>query len=196
MPDGVIRRDLVSHKFVPQPEQVAVWCIFRLRGRSLPNNLPEVRFGALAAVSPGQDAIRPELGQMVENGMKISLKAMMAAGIGLGGLGLAAGSASAMPVGGLNLALESIESVRWVCDPYGGCQRVHRWRRYWGPWLRLLWFRALVALRVWISLSLAGTLRLGLLLLGRSASRNRNSRDRRRKWRRDRSASAWPRRHR
>jgi hypothetical protein len=64
--------------------------------------------------------------------MKISLKAMMAAGIGLGGLGLAAGSASAMPVGGLNLALESIESVRWVCDPYGGCQRVHRWRRYWG----------------------------------------------------------------
>ena len=65
MSDGVIRRDLVSHKFVPQPEQVAVLVHLSLRGRSLPNDLPEVRFGALAAVSPGQDAIRPELGQTV-----------------------------------------------------------------------------------------------------------------------------------
>jgi hypothetical protein len=102
-----------------------------------------VRFGAPAAVSPGQDAIRAELGQMVEEDMKISLKVMMAAAIGVGGLGLAAKPASAMPVSGLNPALatqadsaQGIESVRWVCDPYGGCQRVRHWRRYgygWGP---------------------------------------------------------------
>jgi hypothetical protein len=70
--------------------------------------------------------------------MKTCLKLILAVGIGFGGLGLAA--ASAMPVSDLDPAIatpsdtaKNVESVRWICGPYGGCRWVSGWRRYWGP---------------------------------------------------------------
>jgi hypothetical protein len=69
--------------------------------------------------------------------MKTNLTLTMAAGIGIGGIALAAQSASAMPMSGLDPAVpapsdtaKNVESVRWVCGPY----RCHPgWRRGWGP---------------------------------------------------------------
>jgi len=70
--------------------------------------------------------------------MKTSLKFIVAAGIGFGGVGLAASSVSAMPMSGLDPAVatpsdtaKNFESVRWVCGPYGGCRWVAGWRRHW-----------------------------------------------------------------
>ncbi len=85
--------------------------------------------------------------------MKTSLKATIAAGIGFGGLGLAAAPASSMPAGGLNPVLaipadlaSRLGTVRWVCETYGNCHWVRTSRRYWwgpgygfyapGPWWR------------------------------------------------------------
>lgn len=72
--------------------------------------------------------------------MKTGLKLVLTAGIGLGGLGLAAVSAPAMPVRGLDPAFatapdtaKNVESARWIRGPYGGCRWVPGWRRYWGP---------------------------------------------------------------
>jgi hypothetical protein len=81
------------------------------------------------------------VGQLVEEDMKTSVKLILAAGIGFGTLGLAASSASAMPMSGLDPALakpadaaKSVEAVRWRCGPYG-CHWRHGWRRryWWGP---------------------------------------------------------------
>jgi hypothetical protein len=84
---------------------------------------------------------------MVEEALKTNLKLVMAAGIGLSGLGSAALPASAMPLSGLDPALataadsaKTAQDIRWLCDPYGGCQwgpggRRHGWRHRhgWGP---------------------------------------------------------------
>ncbi|HET6377442.1 MAG TPA: hypothetical protein VFG05_03945 [Methylocella sp.] len=56
--------------------------------------------------------------------------------------GLAAPSASAMPLNGLGAAFakplpaDNIEKARWVCGPYGYCRWAPGWRRCWwgGPW--------------------------------------------------------------
>ncbi|WP_156964553.1 hypothetical protein [Methylocapsa aurea] len=71
--------------------------------------------------------------------MRIFPTLILAAGIGLGGFGLAAPAASAMPMNGLAPAVamsediaQSVENVRWICGPYGGCRWVPGWR-YWGP---------------------------------------------------------------
>lgn len=85
--------------------------------------------------------------------MKTSLKLVLAAGIGLGGLGSAAMPASAMPPSGIDLALatpadtaKGFENIRWIRGPYGGCRWVLGWRRHgwgsrhgsgWGARLRL-----------------------------------------------------------
>jgi len=69
--------------------------------------------------------------------MKVILKLGLAAGLTLSAAGLAASSASAMPMNGLDpavattsdLAQNHVEAVRWVCGPWG-CH----WRpNYWGP---------------------------------------------------------------
>jgi hypothetical protein len=69
--------------------------------------------------------------------MKTSLKLMLIAGIGFGGLGEIASSASALPLSGLDPALaptadaaKSVENIRWICGPYGGCRWVPGWRRF------------------------------------------------------------------
>lgn len=71
--------------------------------------------------------------------MKTSLKLVLAAGLGLSGIGLTAASASAMPMSGLDPAIAKpadiatgVEKARWICGPYGGCRWVPGWR-YWGP---------------------------------------------------------------
>jgi hypothetical protein len=93
-------------------------------------------------------------GQLKEDDMRRrSFKLVLAAGMGLGALGLGGKSAPAMPMSGLDPALatpadltKNVEPVRWVCGPYR-CHRVHGWhRRYWwgpgygfygpGPWWR------------------------------------------------------------
>lgn len=74
--------------------------------------------------------------------MKIYRTFVLAAGIGFGGLGLAAPSASAMPMNGLAPAVATaedvatkVENVRWICGPYGGCRWVPGYRYYGGrPW--------------------------------------------------------------
>jgi len=69
--------------------------------------------------------------------MKTCLRLALVMGIGLGGLGSTAASASAMPLSGLDPALataadttKAVENIRWICGPYGGCQWVPGWRRY------------------------------------------------------------------
>jgi hypothetical protein len=71
----------------------------------------------------------------MEDDVKTSLKLAMAAGIGIGAIGLAVHSASAMPMSGVGPAVatspdtaKNAESVRWVCGPY----RCH-WAPGWGP---------------------------------------------------------------
>jgi hypothetical protein len=73
--------------------------------------------------------------------MKISLKLILAAGIGFGALGFAASPVAAMPMSGLDPALakpadaaKSVETVRWRCGRYR-CHWAHGWRRryWWGP---------------------------------------------------------------
>lgn len=71
--------------------------------------------------------------------MNRSLKLVLAAGLGLSGIGLAATSVAAMPMSGLDPAVAKpadiatgVENVRWICGPYGGCRWVPGWR-YWGP---------------------------------------------------------------
>jgi hypothetical protein len=76
--------------------------------------------------------------------MKIHQTLVLAAGIGLGGFGLAAPSASAMPMNGVAPAVAtsadaalSVENVRWICGPYGNCRwapghRYYGWRPYYG----------------------------------------------------------------
>jgi hypothetical protein len=61
--------------------------------------------------------------------MKTSLKVALGIGIGLGGLGSAASTASAVPLRGLDRAVatvadtaKGVENVRWICGPYGGCR--------------------------------------------------------------------------
>jgi len=73
--------------------------------------------------------------------MKIHRTMLLAAGVGLAGLGLAA-PASAMPMNGLAPAIAtseeaapSVENVRWICGPYGGCRWAPGYRYYgWRPW--------------------------------------------------------------
>ena len=71
--------------------------------------------------------------------MKTCLRLALVMGIGLGGLGSTAASASAMPLSGLDPELataadttKAVENIRWICGPYGGCQWVPGWRRYGG----------------------------------------------------------------
>jgi hypothetical protein len=71
---------------------------------------------------------------MVEENMRIFPTLILAAGIGL-----AAPAASAMAMNGLAPAVatseemaQSVENVRWICGPYGGCRWVPGWR-HWGP---------------------------------------------------------------
>jgi hypothetical protein len=80
-------------------------------------------------------------GKKVGEAMNISLKLILIAGIGLGGLGEAASSGLALPRSGLDPALapaadaaKGVENIRWICGPYGGCRWVPGWRRYgwWG----------------------------------------------------------------
>jgi hypothetical protein len=79
----------------------------------------------------------------MEEDMKTGLKLALAAGIGLGALGIGGKSVSAFPISGLDPALAtpadmatSVDQVRWVCRH---CRWVHGWhrgwyRRYWcGP---------------------------------------------------------------
>jgi hypothetical protein len=68
--------------------------------------------------------------------MRKNVQLALAAGVILGGLGLAGGAASALPVGGLDPAIavpadaQGLQDVRWVCGPYG-CRWVPG--PYWGP---------------------------------------------------------------
>lgn len=66
--------------------------------------------------------------------MNTKVKLTLAASIVLGGAGLLAGSASAMPMNGLNAAVETttmaqdnVQEAAWVCRPWG-CH----WRPNWG----------------------------------------------------------------
>jgi hypothetical protein len=70
------------------------------------------------------------------------LKLALAAGVVVGGMGLAAQSASAMPMNGLasglTLAIATgeaaqAEQVRWVCGPWGCRWRPNYWGGYYGP---------------------------------------------------------------
>jgi hypothetical protein len=77
--------------------------------------------------------------------MNTKVKLALAASLMLGGAGLLAGSASAMPISGLNKAVtisadaqKSVEDVRWFCRPWG-CHWVPGpyyggwgWHRGWG----------------------------------------------------------------
>ncbi len=79
--------------------------------------------------------------------MNTKVKLALAASLMLGGAGLFASSASAMPVSGLNKAVatttdaqKSVEDVRWVCGPWGcrhywggGGWGYHRWH-HWHHW--------------------------------------------------------------
>jgi hypothetical protein len=83
--------------------------------------------------------------------MKLTLKLILAAGVGSGAVGLAASPVTAMPASGLDPALaapvdsaKSVETVRLICRRR--CHWVPGWRRYWwgpgygyygpGPWWR------------------------------------------------------------
>lgn len=77
--------------------------------------------------------------------MKTSMKAALAAAIGMSALGLGGHAASALPMSGLAAALAEpaeapklTEEARWVCGPYGNCAFAPGYRRwgpprYWGP---------------------------------------------------------------
>lgn len=77
--------------------------------------------------------------------MKTSMKAALAAAIGMSGLSLGGPAASALPMSGLAASLTrpaeaaTTEEVRWVCGPYGNCRFVPGYRywggprRHWGP---------------------------------------------------------------
>ncbi len=84
--------------------------------------------------------------------MNKSPKRILAVSAGFGALGLAASSAAAMPMSGLDPLLAApansaanVESVRWICTP-DHCHWAAGWRRYWwgpgywswgpGPWWR------------------------------------------------------------
>jgi hypothetical protein len=69
--------------------------------------------------------------------MNTKLKLALAAGIALGGAGLLTGSASAMPMSGLDKAIattvdtqSNVQEAAWICRPWG-CHWVPGWR-YWG----------------------------------------------------------------
>jgi hypothetical protein len=71
--------------------------------------------------------------------MFINLKTAAVAAVLLGASALGAGSASAMPAGGLDPAIATgsdlaplVQDVRWVCGPYGHCRWVAP-PRYYGP---------------------------------------------------------------
>jgi hypothetical protein len=84
-------------------------------------------------------------GQLMEDDMKTGLKLALAAGIGLGALGLGGKSVSALPITGLDPALATPADI---AKRVNHVRRVHSWhRRYWwcgpgygfyspGPWWR------------------------------------------------------------
>jgi hypothetical protein len=79
-------------------------------------------------------------------GMNTKVKLALAASLMLGGAGLLAGPASAMPISGLNKAVttsvdaqKGVEDVRWFCRPWGchwapghgyGGWRWHHWHHW------------------------------------------------------------------
>ncbi len=83
--------------------------------------------------------------------MNTKVKLALAASLMLGCAGLLAGSASAMPISGLNKAVtasanaQKVDDVRWVCRPwgchwfpgygygYGGGWGYHHWH-HWHHW--------------------------------------------------------------
>ena len=76
--------------------------------------------------------------------MTISLKSAVLAASVLGACALGAGSASAMPLAGLDPGVATasdlaplVQDVRWVCGPWGRCRWVPNYyagpRRFYGP---------------------------------------------------------------
>jgi hypothetical protein len=93
--------------------------------------------------------------KLLEESMNRSIKVTLAAGLALGGLGVFAQTASALPMQGLNTAAATagevqgsqanIEKTRYICG-YWGCRWVpgpYWHRRYWGHpyWHHYGWHR-------------------------------------------------------